>query len=65
MERNIRILKISWACVGFMPVSAVWVIYFTAIGGSIAAGATVFAVGMLIAAVFDIPAGVFSGSRGS
>lgn len=60
MERNIRILKAIYALFGFMPASALWIIYFSRLTHSVKAGALVFIVIFAAAAVFDLPSGVFS-----
>jgi len=60
LRRNIRLLILFQFLVEFRLYAAVLVIYFAQVTGSYALAMSVLSVGMIAAAAFEVPTGIFS-----
>lgn len=64
MHKNIKLLAIFNFFSDFIPYSALGILYFSNIAGSFALGMSIYSITMLVAAVLDIPTGMFSDTFG-
>ncbi len=64
ISKNVKLLKWFNFFSDFSLFSPIAILYFTQITGSFALGMSIFSVGMISAALFEVPTGIFSDKIG-